>query len=252
MTEEKTGLTRRTALKHSALTIGLLAAGGSAATGAAAAGVGDARVAHYHLNNLHLNKGTAEKERNLVHDSSPYGNHGTNYGAEVVSGKVGNAYAFDGAHVAIADDESLGVEAVTVAAWVKPRGVKSREYIFDGRNHQYGIKEVDGTEEPRFFVFDDQQTFYRVDADVSLTDGAWTHVAGTYDGASMRIYVDGEHLGTNDSPSRPIGVSSGPSRIGDYIGDGYGFSGAIDDVRVYNRALSSDEVAELASMGSDS
>jgi hypothetical protein len=71
--------------------------------------------------------------------------------------------------------------------------------------------------------------------------GVWTHLASTYDGATQRLYVNGA-LVASRAQTGPIQVSTGVLRIG---GDGtYGlrFAGKIDEVRVYNRALSATEI----------
>jgi hypothetical protein len=76
--------------------------------------------------------------------------------------------------------------------------------------------------------------------------GRWHHVAGTYDGATERAYIDGQEL-----TSRPVGATFYPSTYPLRIG--YGsiissrtFTGAIDDVRYYCKALSPEEVRDLA------
>lgn len=247
MGDDQFGYSRRSVLKNGAIATGAIVLGGTAATGTAAAGIGDGRVGHYPLNNV--------RPDGTVPDASPNRNTGAVVGDVSIArggGNVGNAMTLSGGHVEIADDDSLGVEEVTIAAWVKPDGTKAREYIFDGRNHQYGLKENDGTEVPRFFIFDDEDSLFRVDADAPLPEGVWTHVAATYDGESMTVYLDGEARGTNTAPSRPIGTSAGPARIGNYIGDGYSFSGSLDEVRVYSRALSESEIQSLAAMGGTS
>ena len=86
---------------------------------------------------------------------------------------------------------------------------------------------------------------YRVNA-TSLfpTDGTWMHIAATYDGATIRLYINGIEEGslvasitiaTNDLPLA-IGAQSDGIRF---------FQGALDQVRVYNRALSAEEIAGL-------
>ena len=70
---------------------------------------------------------------------------------------------------------------------------------------------------------------------------AWTHLAATYDGATLRLYVNGAQVGSK-AVSGAIATSTGPLRIGgDSIWGEY-FSGLLDDVRVYKRALSASEI----------
>ena len=147
-------------------------------------------------------------------------------------GQVAGAGAFDGSggRVEIPDDPSLGVTNVTVSAWVYRDGSKNREYIVDGRNHNYGIKLEDGTSKPLFFV--NASNSDSLTAGTNIPDQTWTHVVGTYDGSEVKLYVDGTAEATGNG-SGDIATTAGPARIGDYIQGGYKFRGRIDDVRVY-------------------
>jgi predicted ribosomally synthesized peptide with SipW-like signal peptide len=184
----------------------------------------------------------------IVVDYSSHGNDGTVVGdVSSVTGQVAKAGSFDGDadYVEIPANSSLGVKNVTVSAWVYRDGSKNREYVFDGRNHNYGIKLADGTNKPLFFVSAPNSD--SLTASAPIPDQTWTHVAGTYDGSEVKLYVDGavDQTGTG---AGDINTSSGPARIGDYIGDGYSFRGWIDDVRIYDRALSDQEVQDLATL----
>jgi chitodextrinase len=80
-------------------------------------------------------------------------------------------------------------------------------------------------------------------------DGAdyrWTHLAVTYDGAFVRLYVNGAVVATHVAQGE-LGLSTGPLSIGGNSIWGEWFKGRIDDVRVYNRPLSADELkADMA------
>jgi hydrogenase maturation factor HypE len=75
----------------------------------------------------------------------------------------------------------------------------------------------------------------------ALALNAWTHVAATYDGATLRLYVNGTQAASR-SVSGSIATSSGPLRIGGNSVWGEWFQGRIDEVRVYDRALSGAEI----------
>jgi hypothetical protein len=83
------------------------------------------------------------------------------------------------------------------------------------------------------------------DHDVSgptpLGVNVWTHVALTFDGAMLRLYVGGVPVAAL-AVSGSIAVSSGPLTIGGNTLDFGHFSGLIDDIRIYNRALSQAEI----------
>jgi predicted ribosomally synthesized peptide with SipW-like signal peptide len=184
-------------------------------------------------------------EDGVAEDVSGNGNDGTVVGdVSSVDGQVAKAGAFDGDddYVEIDDDTSLGVTNVTVSAWVYRDGSKNRSYVVDGRDHNYGIKLEDGTGKPLFFVMAPDSD--SLTASQPIPDQTWTHVAGTYDGSDVKLYIDGTIEKTGGGAG-DIDTSSGEARIGDYIRDGYSFQGQIDDVRIYDRALSEAEVAEI-------
>jgi hypothetical protein len=84
-------------------------------------------------------------------------------------------------------------------------------------------------------------------------DGQWHLVAGTYDGSKVRLYVDGTEVGSGTAtPGGPIGYGSSPGGFGvdGFTGDGNcvtrDFAGGIDELRVYDEALTGPELADLA------
>jgi Concanavalin A-like lectin/glucanases superfamily len=74
-----------------------------------------------------------------------------------------------------------------------------------------------------------------------LETNSWTHLATAYSGGSVRLYVNGTLAATTPVPG-PLPNSSGPLRIGGNSMWGEYFSGLIDEVRVYDRALSAAEI----------
>ena len=74
-----------------------------------------------------------------------------------------------------------------------------------------------------------------------LTTNTWTHVAGTYDGTTLRLYVNGVQVGSQ-AKTGSMPVSANPLQIGGDSIYGQYFPGSIDEVRVYNRALSATEI----------
>ena len=83
-----------------------------------------------------------------------------------------------------------------------------------------------------------------------IWNGVWHHVVGTYDRKSVRLYVDGAEVGTGTPAKQPIGYAAFTAKdmyIGDYEAtqcqNQANFAGSIDDVRIWNRALTPAEVA---------
>ena len=82
-------------------------------------------------------------------------------------------------------------------------------------------------------------------------DGRWHHVAAAYDGQTLRLYVDGGERTKRFKNYRALPKNNWNLYIGNLlVGDGecefVAFDGLIDEVRIYNRALSADEIKTLA------
>jgi len=85
---------------------------------------------------------------------------------------------------------------------------------------------------------------HHLQADLDLPTGRWVHLAGTFDGTMMRIYVDGEEHGTMERPG-PVAPNDFHLCLGTYEVDHPAFfTGLLDEVRLYGRALSAEEVRE--------
>jgi hypothetical protein len=82
----------------------------------------------------------------------------------------------------------------------------------------------------------------------AIVANTWTHIAGTYDGTTMTIYVNGVAQGTSWCANGALLTSTQPLDIGrEFAGpDGRNFNGLVDDARVYNEAMTSAQVAALA------
>jgi hypothetical protein len=203
---------------------------------------------------------------NSVVDSSGNGNNGVLINSTQGAGKYGQAVQLSGvndSHVSIPASQSLDsfTNQITVTAWVfpevAPEGFKviaSRQigtllhpdqfYLgFGPENGQMHYKWHLGT--------NDNGTIN----DVSIYTGTpasnrWIHMAGTYDGSLIRLYVDGVEIGSQPLTGK-IQVDGNPVTIGgeengavSQVVDGE-FDGRIDEVRLYNRALSAAEIREV-------
>jgi hypothetical protein len=74
-----------------------------------------------------------------------------------------------------------------------------------------------------------------------LTVNMWTHLAASYDGAAMRLYVNGVQVASR-AQTGAIATSTDPLQIGGDSIYGQYFAGRIDEVRIYNRALSAAQI----------
>src|SRR5207253_2520281 len=134
---------------------------------------------------------------------------------------------------------------MTLEAWVLPSriGTLARAAIVKhnagGTSLDYGLYASKSAAVPGGHVFTTSDV--AAPATSPLTTGTWTHVATTYDGAVVRTYVNGVLAGSQTATG-PIVTSSGVLRLGgDSLGSEW-FAGTLDEVRVYNRALTQAEI----------
>jgi hypothetical protein len=173
-------------------------------------------------------------------------------GAERVAGRIGGAMELKGSsYVKVPDSDSLDLDReLTVAAWIRLAdaagdqcvAAKGTNFVFcetvaGGRPHN--VLNIGGGPTAHWLKFD-----YTKDAAFFL--GRWRHVAFTYDGSKVVNYIDGEPDG------KPAPLTGDMSTNWDWLGIGTNgpwadkfFKGAIDDVRIYKRALPPDEIRKL-------
>jgi hypothetical protein len=82
------------------------------------------------------------------------------------------------------------------------------------------------------------------DVNYTIPIGSWHHIVGTYDGNIASLYVDGLSVASS-SATLQIGANDMPLSIGGRLGTDNSFNGCVDDARIYNRALTVNEVADL-------
>ena len=187
-----------------------------------------------------FNEGTGT----TVVDGSGNGNTGTITGAtRTTAGKYGGALVFNGttARVTINDSASLRLTTgMTLEAWVNPSTVSSawRDVIYKGNDNYYleGTSESSGR--PGMGGTFSPTPLYGAAA---LAANTWSHLAATYDGATMRLYVNGVQVASR-AQTGAILTSANPLQIGGDSIYGQYFSGMIDEVRVYNTALTQAQI----------
>jgi hypothetical protein len=182
----------------------------------------------------------------IAHDSSGSGRDGSIREAQIVPGKFGNALSFDGVNdwVTVADAAALDLtSAMTLEAWVRPSEIAGWRTVLMKESPDSAAYELYANEETdrpsAYFVAG--TTFKGVTGTAALATAAWTHLATTYDGANMRLYVNGV-LARTVARTGAINTTAAPLRVGGNNAWGEFFSGLIDEVRVYNRALSQSEI----------
>jgi len=180
-------------------------------------------------------------------DSSGNGNDGTlNGDPKWVAGKYGGALKFNGSsdYLAAPDSESLDINAdqLSIAAWINGEDWPAANHIVrkiadTGTSSIYMIRVQPDTVRV-YLNTSDGETI--VQGTTVLPTNEWVHVALTYDGTEARIYVNGQ-LDVSMDVSGELTESNNELRIGRGEPSGY-FVGMIDDVRLYNHALTESEL----------
>jgi hypothetical protein len=200
-----------------------------------------------------------EGKGTVAYDYSGHHNDGTLEGlAEWAPGRFQKALNFNGnaAAVRVSDSSSLDPGSVSVSAWVNSGASPGNfKYIVaKGANDclvaSYGLYTgANGGLE--FYASTNRGTSWTLSPDAGQTvwNGKWHNVVGTYDGSSVRLYVDGQQVGSGTPDTAPIGYAlpdSNDLMIGDYPsscpGANLDFSGAIDQVKLFDRPLAPWEI----------
>ena len=179
-------------------------------------------------------------------DSSGYGNDGTSYGVACASGKLGNAFSFDGLndYVDTGNNDVLNpTNSVSVSAWIYAKIIRNYPRIVsketDITANPYALELINSTD-IKFFIGNGTTETGTPDINVNILN-SWVHVVGTYDGQYIKIYVNGQLKGqtakTGLMPSRTTKVL-----IGNNPTNARQFNGTIDEVKIWKKALTANEV----------
>jgi hypothetical protein len=189
-----------------------------------------------------------------VIDASGQGNNGTPSGtaATTASGKFGRAASFDGSGwIDVPDSASLHVtNKLTYSAWIRPTGL-------DG-NRSPGViakRQAPGTNVAfTLFLWSNDEAWVdvqgtRFNSNAVFTNGTWYHLAVVYDGdlavgERVQLYVNGARDSVADTDPT-LATNTQDVLIGNLPNGGDMFIGQIDEVAIWARALSGDEVAAL-------
>lgn len=189
-----------------------------------------------------------ESEGTTAADSSGNGNNGVLVGNpqwQPSGGKSGGALKFDGDgdYVKIINERPFDTTSqITVAAWVNIASVNAEWTAIVTKGDSAWRLSTESSN-PVFHFAVNSSTW--LNAQKRVESGQWHHVAGVYDGKQMRIYIDGR-MDASKPWDGGIEINNQPVYIGENAEQpGRFWHGLIDDVRVYNYALSESDIAGL-------
>ena len=177
------------------------------------------------------------------------GNDGTLVnGATFATGMVGQAFSLDGVNdrVDVPDADNLDVTSqITLDAWINPASLGGRilDKISVGGTDGYALDTFGGNLR---FIFGTQE----VSGATTLPTNSFTHVAATYDFSTLRVYVNGVLDGELLAEELSLQPNDLPLRIGADQADASTFSGLIDEIEIFDRALSQPEIQSIFDAGS--
>jgi hypothetical protein len=193
-------------------------------------------------------------------------NNGTLINGTYASGEVGEAFSFSGSnsYVSIPDSPSLDslTNSITLELWMKAGQTNAnadwKGIVTKGNSAAWRLQATAGAQTLTWNFNTSVNSFF-ITGTRNVNDGQWHHVAATYDGANMFLYVDGS-LDASAPATGSILPASDLVCIGAnskaYVPScgcqqlGYFFNGLIDEVSLYNRALSAAEILAIYNAGS--
>lgn len=182
-----------------------------------------------------------------IKDQKGYSNDGTPHNSPTyVQGKIGKSLLFNGTNQFVdffSTKSGSTSQGTTIAFWMKvnviPDNIKRTiVYIIDGDQKEIGVF-IDSNNKLDLLVGDQAGGI-----EVNYTTGAWTHVVYTYQSGVNKLYMNGSLLGT-DQQNTAFSANYTTLVLGYNPFDNKYCGGNIDELRIYNRALSAEEVSVL-------
>ncbi|MBM3497155.1 MAG: LamG domain-containing protein [Armatimonadetes bacterium] len=174
-------------------------------------------------------------------------------------GRAGGGYGFDGTNdLEETPSADLQPEQLTLALGVYvpegPPATRAYPWLVCANGNEwadghYGLALINNVPTGFANIGGGRENAHQARAGEPLRGEQWHHLALTYDGADLRLYVDGEQRGSAHAGKARVPAGGGLTigRRGDNSGDGYRFRGVLDAIRLYGHALTAEEVRALYS-----
>jgi hypothetical protein len=217
--------------------------------------------------NVAFDTNQSGKTGTVIRDYSTTAQNGTFVSEPVWTsfGKIGGAYEFDGYndYIDFGDDSELAITgAITLEGWIKIAHINNSHQIF-GRgqglgaelDYGYAISFYNESARVYFDIYSPGGTRSNLHSGgTSLSEDVWYHIVGVWDGTtnanSQKIYINGELANQKASEISEIGTPNYNFTISK-SGSWQPFNGTIDEVRVYNRSLSEEQIQANYQAGMD-
>lgn len=181
------------------------------------------------------------------------GNSGTlTNGPTWTTAKIGaSAVNCDGSndYVAVGTPASLELDNITLAAWVKPSVVNVFQFCFgrdNGSTTRHYVLGISDTAHVYVIAVNSGGTKAEfASSSATVTSGAYHHLAMTFDSTTVIMYLDGTSVGSAALSGTLKKSTAIPICIGSQATNAGFFHGAVDDARIYSRALSSSDITQL-------
>ncbi len=200
-----------------------------------------------------------------ANDESGNGNNGTNNGATLTTdrfGVSGKAYSFNGvsSFIEVNNDSSLCLPIYSISAWVKPNGyylsgTDDANYILgkgnDFNDGHYSLHYKTISQKARASIGVGSSGLY-VNSTSDILSSDWVHIASTWDGNNLKIYINGSLENLVSVASNVQGINSENLYFGTMAANTtwpYWLNGKLDDIAIYNRALTPSEITQLYNAG---
>jgi prepilin-type N-terminal cleavage/methylation domain-containing protein len=171
---------------------------------------------------------------------------GRRLGSDCVSG---GCLLFDGIddYVDCGNGDNLNVaDAITIEGWVKWPSATIKEIFvkMDNANASPGSYEFYQNNSSVAFRTLKGGIMHSLGSSTTISPNTWAHIVATWDGVTKKIFINGVQDASTQAETAPIDLTTGKFVIGAYANGNYSFDGYIDEVRIYNSALTASAVRE--------
>jgi len=171
---------------------------------------------------------------------------------EYGTGKINQAGVFNGSrYVSLSSyPEHEGMSQLTLMAWVKPTALSGDRDIISKANEAYRLR-LNSSGQIWYYLKNESGQAQSKTTSAAVVSNEWNYIVLTYDGANVKVYLNGALVYGPLAFNGNINQPGNNLFIGTYTGSSENFIGLIDDVRIYNRALSDSEILNAYNTSED-